>query len=149
MKKKQRKAWLSNACVSPTKFPKLVQYQHSETHAPASRIEANNDINSKWQAFEVQCFTLYSILKAVDITNIDFLNLMVGGIEMDVLKEFPFDKVSIKMFQIEFSQTRYPGGTEALKSFMTSKGFQLIETIGAQFLFAHNSILRASHKNTL
>jgi hypothetical protein len=45
----------------------------------------------------VQCFPLYSILLAVNRTNIDFFSLDVEGHEAKVLQTIPWHKVNIKV----------------------------------------------------
>lgn len=57
--------------------------------------------NKTWSNYQIPCFPLYSIIKAVgDLSEIDFLSLDVEGAEKSILKAFPFDKMKIKVNQI-------------------------------------------------
>ena len=49
------------------------------------------------RTIKMQCFPLYSILKAVGKEHeVDYLNLHIQGAEFMVVKTLPFDKVDIK-----------------------------------------------------
>ena len=43
----------------------------------------------------VICFPLYGVLKALNVTKVDYFSLDVEGNEMDVLRTIPFDDVEI------------------------------------------------------
>ena len=57
----------------------------------------------------VQCFTLYSLLLAINQTTIDYFSLDVEGPELEVLKTFPFDKINIRVIDIEWSNVNNKG----------------------------------------
>ena len=44
-----------------------------------------------------ECFPLFTILKALNVTEVDYLSLDIQGPELKVLKGIPFDLVSIKV----------------------------------------------------
>ena len=44
---------------------------------------------------QVQCFPLYSILLASNLTTIDYLSLDIEGFEIKILKTIPWQKVGI------------------------------------------------------
>ena len=46
---------------------------------------------------EVQCFPLQSLLRAANLTSIDYFSLDVEGNELNILKEFPFSDFDIKV----------------------------------------------------
>ena len=43
----------------------------------------------------VICFPLFGVLKAINVTKVDYFSLDVEGNEMDVLRTIPFDNVDI------------------------------------------------------
>ena len=43
----------------------------------------------------VLCFPLFGVLKAINVTKVDYFSLDVEGNEMDVLRTIPFDDVDI------------------------------------------------------
>jgi len=45
----------------------------------------------------VECFSLYSLLLAVNQTVVDYLSLDMEGVELKVLEYIPFDKLTIKV----------------------------------------------------
>ncbi len=53
--------------------------------------------------YKVQCFPLYSILLAVDRTEIDYFGLDVEGSEYKILKTIPWHKVEIKVYNAKIS----------------------------------------------
>ena len=58
------------------------------------------DLASK--VYKVQCFPLYSILVAVGQTTVDYFSLDVEGVELDILRTIPWDKVDIKVRIVTF-----------------------------------------------
>ena len=52
---------------------------------------------------ETVCFPLYSILLAMNRTQVDYLSLDVEGLELPILKTIPFDKLQIKMLSVEYN----------------------------------------------
>ena len=46
---------------------------------------------------QVQCFPIFSILTALNVTTVDYFSLDVEGNEFDVLETIPWDKVDIKV----------------------------------------------------
>ena len=51
---------------------------------------------------QVPCFTLYSILLAVNRTDINYFSLDIVENELDVLSTIPWHKVDIKVLHIQF-----------------------------------------------
>ena len=49
-----------------------------------------------------QCFTLHSLLSAVNTTRVDYFSLDVEGAEINVLKTIPLKKIHITLFGIEY-----------------------------------------------
>lgn len=47
---------------------------------------------------EVEAVPLYTVLAAVGLKVIDYMSLDIEGFELPVLKIFPFDKVTIKVY---------------------------------------------------
>ena len=45
----------------------------------------------------VDCFPLYSLLMAINVTVVDYFSLDVEGVEYKILENIPFDKLTIKV----------------------------------------------------
>lgn len=115
---KNRHAWLSPTCLSKNPYPEIVSF---EQHSNLGRISPLAPGSERPNHVDVQCFPLYSYMLALNVTNIDYFSLDVEGDELEVLKAIPFDKVNIQTLSVEFAHVKY--GRDALKAFMTSKGY--------------------------
>ena len=127
LKKKHRKAFSINACLSPHPYPAKLpmtfakhpgrSYLNRYTPTHITRKKRNSE-----EVHLVQCLPLYSLLLASGRTHIQYFSLDIEGAEMSVLKTIPWDKVDIKVFQIE--RNRIKEGPEALVDFMATKGYK-------------------------
>ncbi|XP_046669334.1 uncharacterized protein LOC124360085 isoform X1 [Homalodisca vitripennis] len=139
MLRKNRHAWLSPTCLSKTPYPQIVSFKQDFN---IGRI-SDNEIGQQRSGYvDVQCFPIYSYLLALNITHVDYFSLDVEGDELDVLKTLPFDKVDIETLSVEFAHV--PDGKEALKEFMTSKGYSAVaevthpDWLANDFIFVKN-----------
>ena len=80
---------------------------------------------------QVYCFPLLSVMLAMNQTHIDYFSLDVEGVEMDILKTIPFDKLDITTFSVEYEHAA-KGVKEEMIEFMKSKGYILHSTISTQ-----------------
>jgi hypothetical protein len=96
------------------------------------KLASSHDVVTE-HTVDVQCFPLYSILRAINVSHIDFFSLDVEGEELNVLHTIPFDKVDIEMMTVEFKHVT--DGEFSLKQFVEQQGY--------------SSILRVSHYNNL
>ncbi|KAK2153583.1 hypothetical protein LSH36_292g03072, partial [Paralvinella palmiformis] len=76
---------------------------------------------------QVPCFSLETILLALNHTRVDYFSLDVEGFELDVLKTIPFDKIDIATLSVEYIYGKHD--KEAHKSFMLGKGYRLHKDI--------------------
>ncbi|XP_076071786.1 uncharacterized protein LOC143043283 [Mytilus galloprovincialis] len=127
VKKKNRKAFTINACLSVYPYPVKMQFKKNFSVGKLLK-----DQTSKGKDIvNVQCFPFYSILKAINVTHVDFFSLDVEGAELQVLKTIPFNKLDIEMMTVEFKHV--PGGETELKNFVENNGY--------------SSLIRMSHYN--
>ena len=54
-------------------------------------------VDKNAQMIKTTCFPLHSILFAIGNPSIDYFSLDIEGLELDVLKTIPWDKVDIKV----------------------------------------------------
>ena len=82
---------------------------------------------------QVQCFPLYSILLALNQTNVDYLSLDIKGDELYALKTVPFDELHFKIMTVE---TNHPVNRSVdNKAFMESQGYQYVKNIAVDMVF--------------
>lgn len=80
------------------------------------------DTQTNYRVTEIQCFPLYSILLALNVTTVDFFSLDVEGSELQVLKTIPFKKLNIRMITTEFIHIQ-DDGEHAVKKYVEGKGY--------------------------
>merc|ERR1712183_923284 len=59
--------------------------------------------NYKRRTIKLQCFPLYSVLKALVNPTVHYLSLDVEGSEFQILKTIPFHEVDIKVINLEIN----------------------------------------------
>ncbi|KAL3885808.1 hypothetical protein ACJMK2_025845 [Sinanodonta woodiana] len=132
LKAKNRKAILVNSCLNIKPQPSILQFNRGNE---MGRVWVDRE-DKIWvkekkmevNVIEVPCFSLYSILIAVNQTNIDYFSLDVEGRELSVLQSIPFDKIFIDSFTVEYSngEGKY---TLEMKSFMEKNGYQYVTNL--------------------
>ena len=142
---KRRKAWISQACLSNTKYPKNVTVVSLNSSEPVVFLHPLNARGSSFQLgysgsdipesvyvkrkFSINfCFPLYSFLLALNVTVVDFLSLDIQGPEIDVFNTIPFDKIYIRSMVIENLQNG---------NFVDEKFVNNIEEKGFKFIRVH------------
>ncbi|XP_042865866.1 uncharacterized protein LOC122249235 [Penaeus japonicus] len=112
LRNKHRKAWSSPACIATQPYPHsvvLTTFRNEDRHANwldrgAARIE-KNPLAGGGPGFKtfrvVQCFPVLTFFLALNVTQVDVFSLDVEGVEMDILRSFPFDKITVDVWVIE------------------------------------------------
>ncbi|CAC5378243.1 unnamed protein product [Mytilus coruscus] len=119
VKKKNRKAFTINACLSIYPYPVKLQFKKSFN---VGKIVQDQNAKGR-NIVNVQCFPFYSIMKALNVTHVDFFSLDVEGNELEVLRTIPFDKIHIDMMTVEIAHV--PGGETPVKTFVENKGVKI------------------------
>jgi FkbM family methyltransferase len=98
---KHRKAWFADVCLSPKSYPFWTSFLNRDDYTVGSKIgdpkEVDYPDHQNWTPFKVPCFPIYSLLSAMGVKEVDFFNLDVEGVEMDVLKNIPWKDILIKV----------------------------------------------------
>lgn len=107
LKKRNRKAWVADVCLSPEPHPVEVEMKGrrelvGQTHMKSNGIEKGDSVweEADTQSFQAQCFPLDMLLAAINRTEVDYLGLDVEGVELSILKTIPFDKIHIKVINL-------------------------------------------------
>ena len=77
---------------------------------------------------QVQCFPIYSVLRALDCPIVDYFSLDIEGAEYQVLNTIPFQEVNIKLFGIETAHAGkiFNGTEEDITKLLSANGFQYV-----------------------
>ncbi|XP_069181722.1 protein Star-like [Procambarus clarkii] len=154
---KHRKAWTSNTCLSTENHPKeqvlvsLVKRLNSELSLQ-ERMAAHRRIgsyllgvklnNTAYDRFidtsdksysVVQCFPLASYLLALKVSTVDFLSLDIQGAEKSVLKNFPWDRITIRAMVVE--EVHFKDFNHQFVDDMKNRGFVLVAKEGIDYIF--------------
>ncbi|XP_047470507.1 uncharacterized protein LOC125026250 [Penaeus chinensis] len=148
---KRRKAWAINACLNTKPYPSreafmvgaenpenvnsnlngevIPELEHHISLGSSRLAQFDNNYTQTEGKTEVQCIPLYTIVRAMGITHIDFLSLDVEGAELGILDTVPWDKLSFKVMAIE---SRHPS---KLIPFLEERGYQHIKSHLADHIF--------------
>ena len=73
-----------------------VTYRQAFNLGKVMKISDNKSNIGKRSTFtNVVCFPLFGVLRALNVTKVDYFSLDVEGNEMDVLRTIPFDDIDI------------------------------------------------------
>ncbi len=93
-----------------------------------------NDEQADESYLFIPCLPLYTILKAINVNNIDYFSLDIEGGEWDVVKSLPFDKISFEVFTIEYPAN--PETTELIKTRLHENNYDLFKVDGSDLYFS-------------
>jgi len=88
-----------------------------------------NNTKENTTNFVVACIPLETILLALNRTRVDYFSLDVEGLELEVLKTIPFDRIDIGVLTVEWLHGA--NGKEEYKTYMESKGFRTLKEINS------------------
>ena len=155
LKSKHRKSWLLGHCLSTQNQSEIVDFDASgllggiihQGKKPGVDQVSGDVIKSfggsvvipgaqdlfpyQRRTIQTQCFPLYSILKAIGNPTVHYFSLDVEGSELPILKTIPFDKVDIKVLDIEIKNAGqiFPGSYREITKFMYSQGYEFFTQV--------------------
>ncbi|CAG7824921.1 unnamed protein product [Allacma fusca] len=144
LRRKQRKAFLADVCLSTSDKPQevTVNQPFPSARIPAQRSLQHPPEDTVFEEIELKCLPIFSILATLNKTTVDFFSLNAHGAELKVLQTIPFHSLFIKIFSIE--NILHVQGRRSLMDFMASKGYQRIpwnfKRTKSNFLFVHTKI---------
>lgn len=105
----RRKAYIINVCLSLDDVINVVSFLPAEllggVQKPLIAEKMMGRVKNDYPDIkpeEALCIPLYTILKAISMTHINFFSLDVEGAEMDILRTIPFHLVTVDLFMIEY-----------------------------------------------
>lgn len=130
--KTERNVHAYQGCLSPTRYPQILKFKESVVLAGTNLVTESyradrNKVVSQIRAEEVmvECVPLYSLLLALEVTHVDYFSLDVDGIDLDILRTIPFDKIQIDVMSVEWfiwgsSEEGHQKTKNGLKEFVAS-----------------------------
>ncbi|CAG0888842.1 unnamed protein product [Darwinula stevensoni] len=146
----KRNAWLAPFCLSPEARVKyeVMEYPYDPKDPIASwgggiskkgKIKGSIKNGTSIYSALVKCYPLHTLLDALGITTVHFFSLDVEGLELQVLKTLPFQRIQFHVIEVEFLFN--DEGKQSLKDFLLSKGYQLVHKTYGEFIFANMTAL--------
>lgn len=121
-----------HACLSPTPYPKEVTLFPDAEGIKINSIHPNSFDDDSFNT-RVKCFPLYSLLLAMNKTNIDYLSLMTGGTELQVLETIPFDRVKIEIIGVHLDSNESEQNT--INKFLLAKNYVFMQNLNKSYIF--------------
>jgi len=131
--RKNRNAFVLRACLSHSPRPGLVKFKLAGWGSGVSALNKNVGDEYKNKNFpetEVQCFSLNSIMAAIGVRHIDFMVLDVEGSELPVLETIDWKRLSIDVFNIEYSDYNRVNKLEKIRRFFNRTGGYKYKEVG-------------------
>lgn len=102
---KNRKMYTLNACIAKNK-PIVAKFKIAPFIAISGRVSEMSDIHHRrvgnsFDIIYVPCFSLNTILKAINVNKVDFFSLDVEGGELEVLSSLDMKNINFRSFVIE------------------------------------------------
>jgi FkbM family methyltransferase len=144
---KNRKATCFQVCIGNAEglvdFMKVdgaAEMLSGMTHGldPRHLARINNEINALGglaSVIKVPIRTLSSLLKEINLLEIDFLSVDVEGGEMEVIQGIDFDSIKIKCILIE---NAYPDKFQVIRDLLLSKNYQHFASLSFDEVFVLN-----------
>jgi FkbM family methyltransferase len=128
---KNRKSFTINCCLA-NKRPYIAKFQLAgvlSNHVDLINEHFQNRIYKELKTktkkiLHVPCFSLYTILKAINVNKVDYFSLDVEGSEFEVLKGINLKKIHINSFSVEHNN--YQEQKIKIKNFLEANNFTMI-----------------------
>lgn len=84
-----------------------------------------------------QCFPLYTVLLALGNPTVDYLVLDIEGAELQVLRTVPWDKVDIRVLDIEMAHAGeiFDGSQAEIRQLLADNGYRLADRVNIDDLY--------------
>lgn len=141
--RKRRNTWILPYCLSPIKAPIVVDFdaigeyggiinnKNGLRRLPGN-INSNNSLGylgPSWRkTIKVQCFPVYSVLRALNLPSIDYFSLDIEGAEYQVLNTIPLQMSRIKLFGIETAHAGniFDGTEKDISNLLYANGYEYV-----------------------
>lgn len=94
---------------------------------------------SKWTSFDVQTIPLYTILAALEWTEVDYFSFDIEGSELAVLKSFPFSLFKFKVLIVEIMFYKEEEKKE-LHELLQRNGYHFVRDMEVDKIYVHETV---------
>lgn len=147
-----RKAWAAPVCLGTERRPHFSPFLEEPEEGlmgglVPDRVGVYDQEQGKVPTYKLQCYPLYSLLKAVGSPTVNLFSLDIEGAEYQVLRTVPWDKVDIEVLLIELVHVGliFPGSKEDVVNYLDSVGYQFIMTVAKDDLFIRKDLLGSKY----
>jgi hypothetical protein len=142
---KNRNVFALNACIAKEK-PILAKFR--VFHALSGREDQMGQIHrniidqgvpgldEKYKIEYMPCFSINTIMRALDLKNVDFFSLDIEGGEWDVVNSIRLDHLNIKSFCIEW--TANENNKDSIIKHLVKNGYNLVKSTDFDLFFFKN-----------
>ncbi|CAL4099053.1 unnamed protein product, partial [Meganyctiphanes norvegica] len=156
LKEKKRKAWSAHACLATKPYPHVatlmkMSKRKSDNQMGSVEIKAlsalsdTRDIERRQKYGDqhyvtVQCYPVYTLLKALGVSKVDFISLDVEDVEVSVLENFPFEKMQVDVWAVEHRHPdahvfEFIGEDPQFIKWFSTKGYSMYKYYKNDYIF--------------
>ena len=143
----QRKVWSTPNCLATQPRPHFTSFS---TSSPVKGGMAGMVADFAENSFVTQCLPLYTLLLAVGERGrtVNYLSLDIEGVEFQVLKTIPWEKVDIEVLTVEMNHAGEltEGGESDIRNFLAQKGYVYFHTVGLDDVFIRKDLYEGKYQ---
>ncbi len=142
---KNRNAYTLNACIAKkkpfvTKFRVAHVFSGRQDQIDSYHLNYLNKYVDKSKATEyMPCFSLNTILHAINVKNVDMFSLDIEGGEWDVIESIDYTKYNINLFCIEHNHLKFD--KKKIYNHLLKNGYIFVSEKEIDYFFQKNSTL--------
>ncbi|XP_069185178.1 protein Star-like [Procambarus clarkii] len=136
---KHRKAYTINTALAMGKVSAEIQFSSTGRKGVLGQISNNTK-----STYTSKALPIYSLLLALNVTQIDFFSLDVEGFELKVLQTIPWDKIKIRLLCVEYIHV--PEGRAGVIEYMNKQGYATLRDHDYDIWFGWPDLLKGTMK---
>merc|ERR1719273_179357 len=125
-------------------FGGIINYVDGVRKIPAVILNHTTEYSrpSFAKTLKVQCFPVYSVLRALGLPTVDYFSLDVEGAEYEILKTIPFQDVNINLIglEVEHAGKIFEGSVTDIKKLLKDNGYQYVAKTRFDKFFMKNDM---------
>ncbi len=141
---KNRNAYILNACIAKkkpfvAKFRVVNVFSGRQDQMNPDQINyINNNVERNVNIEYMPCFSLNTILHAINVRNVDMFSLDIEGGEWDVVESIDYSKYNINLFCIEWYHLK--DNKKKIHDHLIKNGYSFVSEKEYDYFFQKNSL---------